>query len=145
MRYPTVIVEDSARSRQTLAHLLQAYCPSVEVIGGAASTAEAVAEIQRLRPQMVMLDIELSPGNGFAVLEKLAPIDFEVIFTTAYDQYALKAIKFSALDYLLKPINIKELISAVSKAVERLRTRQMQERYESLMTNLQDSRQNPTA
>ena len=85
------------------------------------SEAESgLAAIQRLKPDLVFLDIEMPNMNGFEMLEKLTEINFEIIFTTSYDQYAIKAIRFSALDYLLKPVDREELQRAVQKVVERL-------------------------
>lgn len=144
MKLRTYIVEDSARSQQTLQQMLTTYCPKVEVIGLASSVEQALQGIPTARPDLVMLDIELTPGNAFTLLEKLPSLDFEIIFTTAHDQYALKAIKFSAIDYLLKPINIQELIQAVSRAEEQRQRQQAQQRYDSLFNNLGNPRQKLT-
>lgn len=141
MKLRTIIVEDIPKSQAALQQMLEMYCPRVQIIGLASSVGEAVELIKRTEPQLVMLDIELRQGNGFELLEKLNHIPFEVIFTTAYGHYALKAIKFSALDYLLKPISIKELIQAVDKAAERIQTQELRMRYDVMLENLREPRQ----
>jgi len=110
-----VIIDDEMKSREVLSDLLNEYCPGIEVVGMGDSVETGVAIIQSTDPNLVFLDIEMQTGTGFDLLEKLGRTDFHVVFTTAYEQYALKAIKFSALDYLLKPIDVKELKTAISK------------------------------
>jgi two-component system LytT family response regulator len=112
------IVDDEPYSCEALATLLERYCPDVKVLDICFSAATALQSIRERKPQILFLDIEMPFLNGFELLEKLPEIDFELIFTTSYDQYAIKAIRFSALDYLLKPIDIEELQAAVKKAVE---------------------------
>ncbi len=143
MKIRTYIVEDSPRSQKTITHLLETYCPQVEILGAANSTLSAVEGIRKLRPKLVLLDVKLSPGDGFEVLQQLKPLDFEVIFTTAYDDHALKAFKYNALDYLLKPINIRELIEAVNKAETRLHQQADQRRYERLLETLEEAKSKP--
>lgn len=96
------------------------FCPQVGILDKAASVAEAVPLIDERRPDVVFLDIEMPGGNGFTLLEHYEDFPFEVIFTTAHDLYAINAIKFAALDYLLKPINIKELQEAVKRAEKKI-------------------------
>src|SRR3990172_2274111 len=110
-----VIVEDEKKSREVLNKLIQKNCPDLNVVGMAATVEEAVAVIKKEKPDLVFLDIELSDGTGFDILEQVQGLNFEVIFATAYDQYAIKAIKYSAIDYLLKPIDVDELKIAVEK------------------------------
>lgn len=114
-----LIVEDEKHNRETLKNLLTEFCPEVQVAGMAASVDEALLLIRSVRPDLVFLDIELQTGTGFDLLSQLKDLDFEVIFTTAFEQYAIKAIKFSSLDYLLKPIDLEELQAAVAKALKR--------------------------
>ncbi|MCE7996659.1 MAG: response regulator transcription factor [Roseivirga sp.] len=114
-QYSAIIVDDETNNRENLQHLLVKHCPGIEITGQAASVAEAIHLIKTTSPEVVFLDIEMPGGNGFSLLEKLQPIDFQVIFVTAFDSYALNAIKFSALDYILKPIDKEELIGAVAK------------------------------
>ena len=110
-----IIVEDEVKGRQTLYNLLLKHCPFVEIATMVESVDEAVLAITNYKPDLVFLDIEMPGGSGFTLLEKIKNPDFEVIFTTAFDDYAIKAIKFSALDYLLKPIDVDDLVSAVNK------------------------------
>jgi two-component system LytT family response regulator len=109
------IIDDEERSRNVLLSLVKEYCPQVKVVGSAGNAAEGFELISSTRPDIIFLDIEMPGENGFDLLEKFSDPSFQVIFTTAYDQYAIKAIKFSALEYLLKPINIEELRAALEK------------------------------
>ena len=111
------IVDDEPYSCETLATLLERYCPDVKVLDICYSAASALKSINEQKPQLLFLDIEMPHMNGFELLEKLTDIDFELVFTTSYDQYAIKAFRFSALDYLLKPIDQDDLRKAVQKAV----------------------------
>lgn len=115
-----VVIDDELGSRETLKSLLTDYCPQVKVIGVADGAESAWLLIQQLQPELVFLDVRMpSADEGFKLLESIEPINFSVIFTTAFDEYAIRAIKFSALDYLLKPINILELQKAVNRYVKR--------------------------
>ncbi len=114
-QHTAIIVDDESNNRENLRHLLIQHCPGIEIVGQAASVAEAMHLIRRASPEVVFLDIEMPGGDGFSLLEKLQPVDFQVIFVTAFDSYALNAIKFSALDYILKPIDKDELMGAVAK------------------------------
>ena len=118
----TVIIDDEERSRKNLAALLSQECPNVEIVGYANSATSGIERIKKHNPDVIFLDVEMPNGTGFDLLENIEEIDFQVIFTTAYNHYAVKAIKFSALDYLLKPIDIKELKLAVEKAEKRIDT-----------------------
>jgi two-component system LytT family response regulator len=111
------IVDDEPYSCESLATLLERYCPEVKVLDICYSAARALKSINEQKPQLLFLDIEMPHMNGFELLERIPEIDFELIFTTSYDQYAIKAIRFSALDYLLKPIDKDDLQKAVQKAV----------------------------
>src|SRR4051812_47119913 len=115
-----IIVDDEPYCCQTLVTLLNRYCPMVEITGVYYSGVSALTAIKVMPPQVLFLDIEMPKMNGFELLKQLPEINFELIFTTGYDQYAIKAIRFSALDYLLKPIDREELQKAVQKAVQRL-------------------------
>lgn len=110
-----VIVEDEITSREVLKTLLSQYCSDVMVVAEAFDVRSGRIAIQNNHPDLLFLDIEMPDGSGFNLLSGLDNIDFEVIFTTAYDQYAIKAIRFAALDYLLKPISPDELVAAVEK------------------------------
>lgn len=110
-----IIVDDEAKGRLALQQKLQAYCPQVNILAQAADGAEAIALIEKHKPQLVFLDIEMPRMNGFEMLSAIKEKNFHIIFTTAYDQYAIKAIKYAAFDYLLKPVDIEELKAAVEK------------------------------
>lgn len=112
-----LIVDDEEKNRETLAKMFDMFCPDVKVIGKAEDANSAYEIIQKDKPQVVFLDIEMPGGDGFSLIEKFDTIDFQIIFTTAHAAYAIKAIKFAALDYLLKPINLNELKVAVEKAI----------------------------
>jgi two-component system, LytTR family, response regulator len=115
MKIKAVIVDDELIAREVLENYLKKYCPVVEVIGQAQHIKEAVPMIQSLKPQLVFLDVEMPYGNAFDVLEACQDQQFETIFITAYSEYSLRALNMSAAYYILKPIDITELISAVNK------------------------------
>ena len=110
-----IIVDDEEKGGMALNNLLKKNCANVEVIEICDSVENAVVVINKHNPDLIFLDIEMPFKNGFALFENFKTPSFEVIFTTAYDHYAIKAIKYSAMDYLLKPVDTDELIVAVSK------------------------------
>lgn len=114
-----IIVDDEQHCIDALQTMLQKKCPEVTVLGGVNSVKEAKELIMEVQPDVVFLDVEMPHQNGFELLKMFDKITFDVIFTTAYEQYALKAIKFNALDYLLKPFSVKELQDAIQKCVSR--------------------------
>ncbi|OYU97222.1 MAG: DNA-binding response regulator [Bacteroidetes bacterium B1(2017)] len=114
----TIIVEDELRGRNALKAMLSAI-PQISLIGEASNVDEAISIISETYPDLVLLDIEMPFKNGFDLLAALPERTFDVIFTTAYDSYAIKAIKFSAIDYLLKPIDQDELLIAIEKTAEK--------------------------
>src|SRR3954469_11013930 len=111
----SILVDDEVHCLDTLSILLKEYCPEVQVLQRCSSAKTALEAIEKLKPSLVFLDIEMPAMNGFELLEQFNEIPFAVIFTTSYDQYAIKAIRFSALDYLLKPIDPQELKAAIAK------------------------------
>lgn len=111
-----IIIEDELNSRILLNTLLEEYCKEIDVIGFAKDVDSGIKIIKQLKPDLIFLDIEMPGGDGFEILKAFDPIPFKVIFVTGYDHFAIQAIKFSALDYLLKPISIVELQTAVKKA-----------------------------
>lgn len=135
-----MIVEDERHSRENLRLLLRDYCPRVELCGEAASVEEAVRVFREIQPELLFLDIELQDATGFDLLRRLPGIDAGVIFTTAFDQYAIQAIRFSSLDYLLKPIDIDELQQAVEKAIAWQDRSANQSRLEVLIAKLESRR-----
>lgn len=122
------IVEDEPRARTVLQKYLITYCPNIEIIGSTDNAIDAHRLIKQLRPQLLFLDVEISseesPENSFDLLARLPKYPYEVIFVTAFNHYALQAIKFHALAYLLKPINIEELEEAVAMAIKQIEQKQ---------------------
>ena len=110
-----IIIDDERHSCDALKMLLAKCCPQIQVAEICHSGEEGITKINELKPQLVFLDIEMPHMSGFQMLEQLPAINFEIIFTTSYDQYAITAFKFSALDYLLKPVDREELEKAVQK------------------------------
>src|SRR3954469_7347407 len=102
----TLIVDDEPKNIRILRELLQSYCPQINIIGEANGFHQALELINSQKLDLLFLDIEMPYGNAFDLLEKIMPVNFEIIFVTAFNEYALKAFKYSALDYLLKPVNI---------------------------------------
>ncbi|WNJ15942.1 LytTR family DNA-binding domain-containing protein [Pontibacter sp. G13] len=131
-----IMVEDEIASRETLRNYLTKYCPSVELVAEAPSVAEGLKAIALHQPDLVFLDVEMPYGNAFDLLEQVQDITFETIFVTAYSHYAVQALNFSASYYLLKPIDIEELIQAVSKVEEAQSQKQDQLRTKILIDNL---------
>jgi len=115
-----IIIEDERNSRELLSNMINNYCEGIQLIGEAVDVESGVKLIQKKLPDLVLLDIEIKGGTGFDLLDKLRDVPFSVIFVTGYDQYAIKAIKYAALDYILKPIDLRELRSAIKRAKEQL-------------------------
>ena len=115
----TIIIDDEPKARENLTYLLKENCPSVKIVDDKGTVNEGLLSIQKHQPDLLFLDVQMCGETGFDLLEQLKTIDFEVIFTTAHHEYALKAFKFSAVDYLLKPIVIDELKNAVHRASKR--------------------------
>jgi len=130
-----ILVDDERNNCENLKELLGKYCPEIEIVGTTYSASEAVDSISRLKPALVFLDIQMQGGSGFDLLEQLKPVSFEVIFVTAFDQYAIRAIRFCAIDYLLKPVDILELQSAVSRAVNKVLQREPNQSLTNLLEN----------
>ena len=138
-----LIVDDEPGCRESLEHFVDRHCPQLTVVGMADSVATAWEAIREHQPQLVFLDVEMPMGTGFDLLKSLPKIDFEVIFVTAYDQYAIQAFRFSAIDYLLKPINILELKAAAEKVQARIEGAGRQQHYDVLLDNVADPRALP--
>lgn len=113
-----VIIDDEEKSRQTLRQMLTLFTENIQIIGEAHNVKSGAELLSLISPDIVFLDIHMPDGNGFDLLKKLKTRKFQIIFTTAYDRYAIKAFKFNALDYLLKPIDATELKMAVNKAAK---------------------------
>lgn len=114
-----VLIDDEENSLGALKEKLLAHCPSIEIIGLCNSAKKGAETIDSLQPDIVFLDIEMPVTNGFVMLQQLRYKNFELIFTTAYDHYAIRAIRYSALDYLVKPIDVEELKAAIARAEEK--------------------------
>lgn len=112
----TILVDDETKNREVLRNLLTNFFPEVEILGEADSVESAFKLVNEKNPQLIFLDIQMPRSSGFNLLKKFETVPFEVIFVTSYDQYAITAIKFSALDYLLKPVEVKDLRLAIEKA-----------------------------
>jgi two-component system LytT family response regulator len=116
-RIRTALIDDEAGSRQVLSSLLEKYFPEIEIVGQAANVDDAFGLLNLQKPQLIFLDIQMPKATGFDLLKKFDTVPFEIVFVTSFDKYAINAIKFSALDYLLKPIEIKDLEDAIKKAI----------------------------
>jgi len=136
MKIKSIIVDDEKHGRENLSGILRQYCPDVDLLGDADSVDTAVLLIQKYNPDLVFLDIEMPKANGFQLLEHFKDFRFEVIFVTAYDNFAIKAIRFSAADYILKPININILQVAVDKVTIRIQQKQENLRLKQLVYNI---------
>jgi len=115
-----VVVDDEQAARETLISYVQKYCEGIEIIGQAQDVPSAVECIRTLKPQLVFLDVEMPFGNAFDVLEQTSDLEYETIFITAFSDYAIKAFNFSAAYYILKPVDIGELIKAVEKVKKQI-------------------------
>lgn len=131
-----IIIDDEVHCLKALSMLLEEHCPDVQVLEKCPSAKKGLEAIEKLRPDLVFLDIEMPVMNGFELLEQSTEIPFAIIFTTSYDQYAVKAFRFSALDYLLKPIDRHELISAIKKVKEQHHS-PMAEQFQILLKHIQ--------
>lgn len=132
----SVIVDDDESNISNLTSMLKSFCPDVEIINTATEISGAVKVIQAEKPNLIFLDVEIKNSTGFDLLEQLENRDLHVIFVTAFDKYAIKALRFSAIDYLLKPIVIEDLENAVIKVKKRLSENNPFQELENLMSNL---------
>lgn len=136
-----VIVDDEKKSQKNLKSIIQTYCPEVEIRGIAGNIKDAIAKVEQLEPNLVFLDVQLGSATGFDFLRQLKEVNFAVIFTTAHSQFAIKAIKFSAVDYLLKPIDVEELQIAIQAVKQKLAHENENKRtIRNLLRNLTTSR-----
>ena len=131
-----LIIDDEKTNRKNIRELIEAHCPNLEVVGEADGVASGKEAIRHHTPDLVLLDIRMGDGDAFDLLDQLGSVNFKVIFITAYEEYALKAIKFSALDYLLKPVIPEELKAAVDKAEKQI-VKELNFQLSELSKNLQ--------
>lgn len=132
----TIIIDDEIKARQTIQNMVETFCEDVKVIGTAGSVAEGYDVLSKLNPDLVFLDIKMADGTGFDLLRRLKRVDFLVVFITAFEEFAIRAIKFSALDYILKPLDPDELVNAVKKARIAMERENMTLKLEALYENL---------
>ena len=131
-----VLIDDETKALKVLEKKLKSYCPQINVIGTASNTDDAHDLISGMQPQIVFLDVAMPGESGFELLKRLPNHDFELIFVTGFDSYAIDAIKFCAIGYLLKPIQNEELIEVVQKAEKRINERLDQQRYREFLENM---------
>ncbi len=131
-----VLVDDDQSNLSSLREKLARHCPEVEVIGSCDNGADGIKMIEEQKPGIVFLDIEMPLMNGFVMLQQLQYRNFALVFVTAYDHYAIKAIRYSALDYLVKPVEIDELKAAVAKAIANQHNLSSQVQLEILLEQL---------
>jgi len=132
----TILVDDDEKNITILRTLLQQLPSNIEVAGEAGNAEDAFKMIPQLNPNLVFLDIEMPYGNAFDLLDKLMPVNFEIIFITAFDEYSLKAFRYCALDYLLKPVDIDDLEAAVQKAEKKIELKNINAQLSNLLFNL---------
>lgn len=132
----TLIIDDEQSNIENLSILIQKYCPRLTLVGATNTVEGAIQQIAAQQPELLLLDIQLGTQTGFDLLRLLPHKDFEVIFITAYNEYGIDAIKFAAVDYLLKPIDIAELVLAVDKAEDRIATKQTAQQLNFLLNHL---------
>ena len=137
MKIKAIVVDDEAKSRNTLIASIKKYTPSIEVIADAASVVEALKKIKNLKPDLLFLDVQLPDGSGFDILELLPNFNFKIIFVSAYDKYAIHAFKFSAIDYLLKPVEPDMLVKAIEKTVKEDKLQSLEGKLNVLLSNRQ--------
>jgi len=133
--YKAVIVDDESKARNALKNLLTQHCPEILVVGEGDCVNAGVEKINELSPDVVFLDVQMPDGTGFDLLEQFSEIKFKIIFASAFDKFAIQAFKFSALDYLLKPVEPEMLIEACSKLKEDDKFAEINKKLEVLMSN----------
>jgi two-component system LytT family response regulator len=137
--FTAVIIDDEAKARRIMETLISDHCPQLKVVATAEDVLTGVKAIQKHKPNIVFLDIEMPGYTGFQLLDFFDDLDFQVIFATAYSEYALQAFQVSAVDYLLKPIQIEQLQAAVDKAIKLSGNSQMKERVSTLKENMESN------
>jgi two-component system LytT family response regulator len=130
-----LIIDDEALSRETINAIVTNYCKNATVIGEASSVKDGVVAFMELKPDVILLDIQLGDGSGFELLNKINPTNSKVIFITAYEEFAIKAFKTCAIDYLLKPVDISELKIAINKAEEQKSKNTIEAQLNILLAN----------
>lgn len=140
----TILIDDEPNALEVLKMQLERFCPEIRILKSCKSGPEGIKAITELMPDLVFLDIEMPFKNGFDVLNETNKIEYDVIFTTAYDHFAIKAFKYSALDYLLKPVDIEELKDAVKRASQRKGKSDIGDKLQSFMMQFAGNNSNPS-
>jgi len=135
-----IIVDDEESARDVLSNLVTRFCPQLKIIATCCDVVQAVKTIKKMQPQVVFLDIEMPNYAGYELVSFFEEVNFEIIFVTAYDQYAIKAFEISAVDYLLKPVEIDRLKSAVEKLTTKIELNQTESNYKALTQNLKSDK-----
>ena len=133
----TVLIDDEIDSIRILERLLDTYCPQVSIVGKADGVETGIHTIQTARPDLVLLDVEMTRGSAFDLLNQLQPINFQIIFVTAFDNYAIKAYKYSAVDYLLKPVDIDDLCAAIERVTQKIQGKSFLDQMQVLLHNVE--------
>lgn len=136
----TILVDDEIRGLNSLKKMLEHHCPLVNIVAECQDAASAIEKIKSLEPQLIFLDISMPGKNGFDLLNELGDIDFEIIFVTAHNDYTLQAFRYSAIDYLMKPVDEDLLIDAVKRAVKRIGVSKPGSNIDTLLYNLKKVR-----
>ncbi len=139
----TVIIDDEQNAREAITAILGQYIAGVNVVAEASTVKDGLECIRTYDPELVLLDIELSDGNGFEILENIDAINFKVIFITAFHEYAIQAIKCSALDYIVKPVRPKELLQAIEKVKEAISKEHLQLQISTFLDTMKSQKNNP--
>ncbi len=134
-----LIIDDETKSRETIKDMLEIFCHGIDVIAQADSVKTGISAIKQYNPDLVLLDIRMPDGTGFDLLRQIGPVNFKLIFITAYEEYAIKAFKFSALDYILKPIDPVELIEAIDKSKKMITNDSLNIQLNSFLSNIDAS------
>lgn len=137
--FTAVVIDDESRVRETICNMLSVYCPNIKVVGQADGVESGYTLINKLSPEVVFLDIKMPDGTGFDLLKKFNSLNFHFIIISAYEEYAVKAFKYSALDYLLKPIDSTDLINAVDKVTKTINSEETNQKFEILLTNIDNA------
>lgn len=138
--FSAVVIDDEEKVREALMHMLTVYCPNITVLGQANSVESGFNLIQELKPEVIFLDVRMPDGTGFDLLKRFSSINFYFIIITAFEEYAIQAFKVSALDYLLKPVDSSDLIYAVSKLSKAINTDENNLKFNTLISNIGNSK-----
>lgn len=137
--FKAIIIDDELNARESISNLCKLTQSEIEIVGEAAGVKSGIQEINQMKPDLVFLDIQLEDGSGFDILEQLDRINFHIIFITAFNEYAIKAFKFAAIDYLLKPINPKEFKSAVDQFINLQEKEDIESKLTAYLSHIKES------